>query len=137
MTPGEWGVELHAQIKHWFSGNQRPETPDDLEGTMKRVSLVLALVGFALMVAGLILMLSGGASFSSLGMSALSILPLAAWTHASLGLVLTSSGIILLALLPLVRVLLALRLYLKSQNLLDTGATLIVVLELLLSTWIG
>jgi uncharacterized membrane protein len=128
---------LNAQIKHWFSGNQRPETPDDLEGTMKRVSLVLSVAGFALMVTGLILMLASGSSFSSLGMSALSIFPLSAWIKASPGLAITSAGIVLLALLPLVRVLMALRLYLRGRNLLDSGATLIVLLELLLGIWVG
>jgi uncharacterized membrane protein len=113
------------------------DTGGDLEGAMKQVSLVLSLAGFGLMVAGLVLMLLSGATFSSAEASALAPFPLSAWLHASPGLVVTSAGIILLALLPIVRVLLALRLYWQGRNLRDAAATVVVLLELLLSIRAG
>jgi uncharacterized membrane protein len=132
-------VELH--IQELLANHREPDPSGDLEAAMKRVSLVLSLIGFGLMVAGLVLMLLAGATFSSTGTqaetSALAPFPLSAWTQASPGLVVTSAGITLLALLPIVRVLLALRLYLRGRNLRDAAATVIVFLELLLSIRAG
>jgi uncharacterized membrane protein len=117
--------------------NEKATTLDGIEGPMKRISQVLSAIGFGLMVTGLVLTLVSGASLPSVEASALGIFPLSAWTQASVGLVVTSVGIILLALLPIVRVLMALWLYRRGRNLLDVGATLIVFLELLVSILIG
>jgi uncharacterized membrane protein len=113
------------------------ERGDDLEATMKRVSQVLSVVGFSLMAAGLALMLSSGASFSSMEISALGIFPLSQWVRAPLGLATTSVGIILLGLLPVVRVAMALWLYARQRDLLDTATTAVVLFELLLSIRLG
>jgi uncharacterized membrane protein len=128
---------LNERLKQLVTGNGRPDGGDDLEGTMKQVSLLLSVAGFALMVAGLILMLLEGVTLSSTDISALSPFPISEWTGASPGLAVTSLGIILLALLPIVRVLLALRLYWQKRDLRDAAATLVVFLELVLSIRIG
>jgi uncharacterized membrane protein len=128
---------VDSYIKDLIANHHEPDPTGDLEGAMKQVSLLLSLIGFGLMVAGLVLMLLAGATFSSTGTSALAPFPLSAWTKASPGLVVTSAGIILLALLPIVRVLLALRLYLRGRNLRDAAATVVVFLELLLSIRAG
>ncbi len=117
--------------------NDKTATRDDIEGSMKRISQVFSIAGFGLMVTGLILMLLSGVSVSSVGISALGIFPFAAWGKASLGLVVTSVGIILLALLPVARVLMALWLYWRGRDPLNAGATLVVFLELLVSIWVG
>jgi uncharacterized membrane protein len=130
------GDRLDESIKRLVAAGG-PDQSGDLEGTMKQVSLLLSLAGFGLMVAGLVLMLLEGATFSSTEISALAPLPISDWAGVSLGLAVTSVGIILLALLPIVRVLLALRLYWRGRNLRDAAATLVVFLELLLSIRIG
>jgi uncharacterized membrane protein len=117
--------------------SDKHKTGNDLEGTMKRVSQVLSMIGFGLMAAGLAVMLFSGASFSSMEISALGIFPFSQWGRAPLGLAITSAGIILLGLLPLVRVAMALWLYARQRDLLDTAATVVVFLELLLSIRLG
>jgi hypothetical protein len=128
---------LNERLKQLVSPGGRPDKEGDIEATMKQVSLLLSVAGFGLMVAGLVVMLLEGVTFSSTGISALSPLPLSDWAKASPGLIVTSLGIILLALLPIVRVLLALRLYLRGRNLKDSGATLVVLVELFISIWAG
>jgi uncharacterized membrane protein len=130
------GDRLDESIKRLVAAGG-PDESGDLEGTMKQVSLLLSLAGFGLMVAGLVLMLLEGATFASTEISALAPLPISDWAGVSPGLAVTSVGIILLALLPIVRVALALRLYWRGRNLRDAAATLVVFLELLLSIQIG
>jgi uncharacterized membrane protein len=113
------------------------KAPDDLEERMRKVSLGVSLAGVGLMVAGFVDMLINEASFSIPGGS---VLPLPSLVHLSqtpLSLVAMSAGIVLLALLPALRVLLALWLYLRHRDGLNTLAALIVFLELLLSIVIG
>ncbi len=113
------------------------ETTDDLEATMQRISLIVSLVGLGLMLAGFVDMLIIGASFSIPGGS---VLPLPRLTHPSqvpISLAAMSAGIVLLALLPSLRVLLALWLYLRRHNILNTLVALIVFVELLLSMRAG
>jgi uncharacterized membrane protein len=113
------------------------KAPDDLEERMRKVSLGVSLAGVGLMVAGFVDMLINETSFSIPGGS---VLPLPSLVHLSqtpLSLVAMSAGIVLLALLPALRVLLALWLYLRHRDGLNTLAALIVFLELLLSIVIG
>jgi uncharacterized membrane protein len=113
------------------------EAPDDLEERMQKVSLGVSLAGVSLMVAGFVDTLADKDSFSLPGGS---VLPLPMFIHLSqvpVSLVAMSAGIILLALLPALRVLLALWLYFRRRDGLNTLAALIVFLELLLSIVIG
>ncbi len=113
------------------------EAPDDLEEKMQKVSLGVSLAGVGLMVAGFVDMLVNKA-FSSIPGG--SVLPLPMFIHLSqvpVSLVAMSAGIVLLALLPTLRVLLALWLYLRHREVLNILAALIVFLELLLSIWVG
>jgi uncharacterized membrane protein len=113
------------------------ETPGDLEERMQKVSLWVSLAGVGLMVAGFGDMLVNRASSSIPGGS---VLPLPMFTHLSqvpASLVAMSAGIALLALLPALRVLLALWLYLRHRDVLNALAALIVLLELLLSIGVG
>ncbi len=113
------------------------EASGDLEERMQKVSLGMSLAGVSLMVAGFGDMLVNNASSSIPGGS---VLPLPMFVHLSqvpVSLVAMSAGIVLLALLPTVRVLLALWLYLRHREVLNSLAALIVFLELLLSIWVG
>jgi uncharacterized membrane protein len=113
------------------------EAPDGLEERMQKVSLGVSLAGVGLMVAGFVDMLINKASSSIPGGS---VLPLPMFTHLSqvpASLVAMSAGIALLALLPALRVLLALWLYLRHRDVLNALAALIVFLELLLSIRVG
>ena len=129
--------ELRERLSQLVSSGGEPDENADIEATMKQVSLLLSVAGLVLMVAGLVVMLLEGATFSSTDISALGPLPFADWKEATPGLAVVSVGIILLSILPIVRVLLALRLYLRGRNLLDAGATLVVLVELLVSIIVG
>ncbi|MBN1221114.1 MAG: DUF1634 domain-containing protein [Anaerolineae bacterium] len=101
---------------------------------MQRLSLVVSLGSLSLMMGGFVVkLLSGGIILSLPGVS---VLPLAMLVHPSPGAVsldMMSTGIVLLALLPTARVVLALWLYLQRGEVLNILAALIVLLELLLS----
>jgi uncharacterized membrane protein len=115
----------------------RAEAPDGLEERMQKVSLGVSLAGVGLMVAGFVDMLINKASSSIPGGS---VLPLPMFIHLSrvpVSLVAMSAGIVLLAMLPALRVLLALWLYLRHREMLNFLAALIVFLELLLSIRVG
>jgi hypothetical protein len=113
------------------------EIVDDFEGTMQRVSLIVSLIGLGLMIAGFVDMLVIGASYSIPGGS---VLPLPKLSHVSqvpVSLAAMSGGIVLLALLPALRVFLALWLYLRRHSMLNALVALIVFVELLLSMRAG
>jgi uncharacterized membrane protein len=113
------------------------EAPDGLEEKMQKVSLGVSLAGVGLMVAGFVDMLINRAPSSIPGGS---VLPLPMFIHLSqvpVSLVAMSAGIVLLAMLPALRVLLALWLYLGHRDVLNALAALIVFLELLLSIGVG
>jgi hypothetical protein len=104
---------------------------------MRRVSLIVSLIGLGLMLAGFLDMLISGASLSIPGGS---VLPLPRFAHPSqvpMSLAAMSAGIVLLALLPSLRVLLALWLYLRRHSILNSLVALIVFVELLLSMRAG
>jgi uncharacterized membrane protein len=109
----------------------------DLETKMQKVSLVVSLIGLGLMGVGFADMVVNKVPLSVPGASALSITKLVHWTQWPVSLDSMSSGIILLALLPIVRVLLALWVYARRRDVLDTFIALSVILALLFSMWLG
>jgi uncharacterized membrane protein len=113
------------------------EPQSDLEERMQKISLVTSLVGVGLMAFGFADMIISGGSLSIPGMTALSPLQIQSGARISLSLLTMSAGIVVLALLPIVRVLLALSLYLQSRHMLDVVAALIVFVELLVSVRTG
>jgi len=113
------------------------ETNSDLEARMQKISLVTSLLGLGLMVFGFVDLLIHGASLSMPGMAALSPLTIGPGTRISLSLALMSAGIVVLALLPILRVLLALSLYVRSRQMLNVLVALIVFVELLVSVRAG
>ncbi|MGA8181191.1 MAG: DUF1634 domain-containing protein [Desulfobacterales bacterium] len=108
-----------------------------LESKMQKVSLVVSLASLALMCFGLIDMLFSGDSFSLPGIAVVALKRLISLHPEPLGLALASAGVILLGLLPAIRVLLAIWLYVRSRNLFGTLVAAVVLLELLLSIRLG
>jgi uncharacterized membrane protein len=113
------------------------ETQSDLEARMQKISLMTSLLGLGLMVFGFVDVLIHGASLSMPGMTTLSPLLVKSGTRIPLGLLTMSAGIVILALLPILRVLLALSLYLRNRQVLNAVAALIVFIELLVSARMG
>ena len=109
----------------------------DLEATMRKISLVTSLLGLGLMVFGFVDLFVQGASLSIPGMSALSPLLIRSGARISVSLVTMSAGIVILALLPMLRVLLALSIYLRSRQVLNVVVALLVFVELLMSVRTG
>jgi uncharacterized membrane protein len=104
---------------------------------MRTISLVISLLGLGLMVFGFADVLLHGASLSLPGMAALSPSLLKAGTQIPLGLAAMSAGIVLLSLLPILRVLLALSLYVRGRQTLNVLVALVVFVELLASARMG
>lgn len=108
-----------------------------LEETMQKVSRVVSLTGLGLMLAGLFAYFISSTHFSLPGEP---VIPLQDFLQAGgdpLSLVLMSTGILLFALLPLLRVILALWTYSSKKAWLNTLASFIVFLELLFSMRTG
>ena len=119
-----------------MTGSYRPsvrEAAERLETRMRMVSLVVAVFGLGLMSSGLVDMLIGGDAYSLPGAGVLPLGILINFPPASIGLMSASAGVILLGLLPAIRVILALWLYLRLRALLSMLIAVIVLLELLLS----
>ena len=104
---------------------------------MQRVSLIVSLIGLGLMIAGFVDMLVIGASHPIPGGSVLPLLKLSHVSQVPVSLAAMSEGIVLLALLPALRVFLALWLYLRRHSMLNALVALVVFLELLLSMRAG
>lgn len=113
------------------------ETQSHLESMMQKISLVTSLLGLGLMVFGFSDWLIHGGSLSMPGVAALSPMMVKPGTRLSLGLGTMSAGIVVLALLPIVRVLLALSLYCRSRQVLNLVVALLVFIELLVSARTG
>ena len=109
------------------------EPVERLEDRMRKVSLVISLLGLALMSFGLIDMLVEGDVFSLPGADALPLGRLIHFPPGPMGLMFASSGVILLGLLPAIRVTLALWLYLRLKDVFSMLIAVTVILELLLS----
>jgi len=78
-------------------------------------------------------MLVGGDAFSLPGADVLPLGSLINFPSGPMGLTLASSGVILLGLLPAIRVIMALLLYLRLKELFSTLIAVIVLLELIFS----
>jgi uncharacterized membrane protein len=113
------------------------DTPSDLEGKMQRISRVTSLIGLGLMVFGFVDLGIRGNSLSIPGMAALSVPLIASGARIPPSLLAMSAGIIVLALLPILRVLLALSLYLRNRQVLNGMAALLVFIELVVSVRTG
>jgi len=109
----------------------------NLEKTMQIVSRVVSLLGLGLMVIGFADMILGGAKLSPPGLSALTLPKLANFTSRPFSTVTMSTGIILLAILPGIRVGLAFYGYLQQRKLVNSLVALIVLVELLISIRAG
>lgn len=105
----------------------------DLETRMQTASLAASLLALALMTVGFVGLLISGAAPAIPGRSAVPLFELLRIHGGSPNLLLMSTGIVLLSLLPILRVVLAMRLYVRQWNVLDACTALIVLLELLLS----
>jgi len=117
--------------------SSKRKAPGNLEAVMQKLSLAVSLVALGLMGGGFI---ATWISHASLRLPGESTLPLPALVQphgAPAGLVAMSAGIVLLALLPTARVLLALALYARQRSVLDALAGLVVLLELLTSMRAG
>jgi uncharacterized membrane protein len=113
------------------------EPQRDLEARMQRISLLTSVVSLGLMVFGFVDMLVHGTSLSIPGIAALSPLMFKSGTRIPLSLLTMSTGIVVLALLPILRVVLALSLYLRSRQMLNVVVALLVFIELLVSMRTG
>ncbi len=108
-----------------------------LEVTMRRVSTVISFVAVLLMGVGFMGTFVFGTLPALPGEAALSPHRLVTFAHTSWGLWAMSAGILLLALLPALRVLLAIILFFYKKDYLDVGTGLIVLLELVVSMHMG
>jgi uncharacterized membrane protein len=113
------------------------EPQSGLEAKMQKISLVTSLVGLGLMVFGFADVILHGASLSMPGMAAMSPQLIESGARISPGLLAMSAGIVVLALLPILRVLLALSLYLRKRQALNVMVALLVFIELLVSVRTG
>jgi uncharacterized membrane protein len=113
------------------------EPQSDLEAKMQKISLVSSLVGVGLMVFGFVDLIVHGASLSVPGMAAVTLQLLESGARISPSLLAMSAGIVVLALLPILRVLLALSLYLRKRQVLNVMVALIVFVELVVSVRTG
>jgi uncharacterized membrane protein len=109
----------------------------DLEAIMQKVSLVISLLGLGLMAFGFVDMLVHGTSLSIPGIAAPSPLAFKSGAGIPPSLLAMSAGIVVLAVLPIVRVLLAMSLYLRNRQVLNVVVALLVVIELLVSARAG
>ncbi len=114
-------------------------TAADLESDMRKVSALVSLIAILLMAAGFMDMVATRQVTSFPGASALpvpQVLDMASIGNMW-GLWAMSVGILLLALLPMLRVFLSLWFFARDKDWLDMGVSLIVFLELLSSLHLG
>ena len=110
----------------------------DSERVMRKVSLAVSAVSLALMLGGFVALMLNGASPAIPGEPALPLGSLLDPTPRSPSQSLMSGGIVLLALLPGARVALACGMFARRRHRLpDALVALGVLLELLLSMWMG
>ena len=115
----------------------RARASDRLDAAMKTVSQVGSVIGFGLMLAGFVAMWINGSASGLPGDSALPLAVMLHPAHAPLNMAVVSAGIIVLALIPVVKVVLALWLYLRRRDAPNSGISLVLFLELLVSTFAG
>lgn len=113
------------------------EATNDLEARMQKISLVISLLGLGLMVFGFVDLLIHGISLSIPGIPALLPLMIKSGTRIPLSLLTMSAGIVVLSLLPFLRVLLALSVYVRRRQVLNVAVAFLVFMELLVSMRTG
>ena len=109
----------------------------DLERQMRRVSQIVSAAAVGLMLAGLVGTVLSGAALSLPGGPVMALQDLLQLPIHPLALGAMSAGILMLALLPVLRVLLALGIYVRERVLINALAALIVLIELLFSMRAG
>lgn len=109
----------------------------DLERQMRRVSRVVSAAAVVLMLAGLAGTVLSGAALSLPGGPVMALHDLLQLPIHPLALAAMSAGILMLALLPVLRVLLALGIYVRERVLLNALAALVVLIELLIGMRAG
>ncbi|MEZ4766828.1 MAG: DUF1634 domain-containing protein [Caldilineales bacterium] len=109
----------------------------DLEQHMRRVSQVVSAAAVGLMIAGAAATVLSGASLALPGGSVMALRDLLQLPIHPQALAAMSAGILMLALLPVLRVLLALGIYVRQRVLVNSIAALIVLVELLISMRAG
>ena len=119
------------------SASSENDTSYRLEAMMRRVSQVISGVALGLMGVGFVRAWVSNGLPALPGEAAIPLPMLVRVRGEPFSLVAMSAGIVLLALLPTARVLLALLLYVRRQRLLDGLAGLLVLLELLISMRTG
>jgi hypothetical protein len=106
---------------------------EDLDQKMRWISLIVSIIALSLMIFGFVETVVHGASLTFPGRPVLPLNHLSRLSESPIGLIAMSGGILLLGALPSIRVLLALGLYLRSLDIRNALASLVVLLELLLS----
>jgi uncharacterized membrane protein len=109
----------------------------DMEAKMHKISLGTSLLGLGLMVFGFIYLVVQGGGLSMPGVAALSPRVFRTGAQISPSLLAMTAGIGVLALIPILRVLLALLIYLRNHQALNAGVALIVFIELIVSIRMG
>jgi len=105
----------------------------DLEATMQKVSMAISITAITLMLGGVADALLLHMPLALPGVSAQPLELLGHPPEGTMSLAIMSAGIVLLALLPTVRVGMALALYARKRHYQDAVVALIVLLELLAS----
>ncbi|NPA90652.1 MAG: DUF1634 domain-containing protein [Chloroflexi bacterium] len=111
----------------------KEDTGLQLEAHMRRISALVSFAAVLLMAVGFVDVLLSTPIHEFPGPAALSIADLVRPHHVPWGLWAMSAGIVLLALLPMLRVFLALILFFRLRRWIDVAAGFIVFVELLLS----
>jgi len=109
----------------------------ELEIKMKKISMLISLVALALMIAGFVDALVIDHGIVIPGINALPLDKVFSEIFLSNGLSEMTIGVLLLAVLPIARILLAMWLYLRAKSLINTAVALVVLLELLFSIHAG
>jgi uncharacterized membrane protein len=104
---------------------------------MQKVSLAVSLVALGLMIVGFVSTLLDQGSASLSEDSGVSFSKLIRFRAVPPNLLAMSAGIVLLALLPCVRVVLAVWIYIRRKEIVNLLVALVVLLELLMSMRTG
>ena len=123
---------INEQEKRTESSGKEIETALVFEDVMRKASLLVSSISMVGMIGGFVL-LAYRLGFSLPDVSVIPLSKLASLSPLTLGLSLMSISIVLLAILPAIRVLLALGFYIKRRAALDILVALIVLCELLYS----
>ena len=110
-----------------------PASKVDLEEKMRKVALVISLIGLGLMCAGFLYGLFCHPSFAIPGDAVISFGDLHRWAVPDPSRMAMSAGIVLLGLIPMVRVILACWLYVRAHDRMSAIVALVVLLELIAS----